>query len=415
MSDAVMASAKATIFDPDTYSNGDPDTFGLPLDAYGYLRDNEPCFLQTFDNPFLRERVWVLTRHADVLAVDRDPTTWTFVGGPFLFKVPFLDPEHPLGKPSMLTSDGADHTRQRGVIRRGFNPTRVRELEDRFRVQARAVVDGALEAGTFNFVRQVAGRMPIEALGDVLGVPREDRERFFDWVDKLCSPFDPRVVTLEEALNANQGLMDYAVELAAKRSGDLGDDVVSHIIAAAGDDKLTTDELLGNVGVLASGAAESTRSALSHGMHELMRRPDQMAWLRDRADDIPATAINELVRIATPFMSFVRVATKDVELHGQLIAAGEYVLIQVAAANFDPRAFENPTDFDLARDPNPHLSFGRGPHSCLGKHVAALEMKILLEELLQRTREITPAGPISYGRDFMGRPVFDLPVSVEAA
>jgi cholest-4-en-3-one 26-monooxygenase len=172
---------------------------------------------------------------------------------------------------------------------------------------------------------------------------------------------------------------------------------------------------MGNVALLASGAAESTRTALSHGMHELMRNPEQMAYLREHASDIPDVAIQEIVRIATPFTHLVRTATQDHELHGKKIKEGDIVLMLFAAGNFDERAFDEPNAFNLAREKNPHVSFGRGPHQCIGKHVVSLEIKILLEELLQRTRDIKPAGEISYVRDAYSRGVYDLPVTITPA
>jgi cytochrome P450 len=140
-----------------------------------------------------------------------------------------------------------------------------------------------------------------------------------------------------------------------------------------------------------------------------------MAWLREHADDIPNTAIQEIVRIASPFTHLVRTATADHELHGKEIKENDIVLMHFAAANFDERAIEEPNTFDLAREKNPHVSFGRGPHQCLGKHVASLEMKILLEELLRRTKDIKPAGEISYVRDAYSRGVYELPVTITAA
>ncbi len=416
MSPETIAAARAALFDPDVFKHGDPAKFGLPLDAYAVLREHDPCFLQEFDNPMLRERAWVVTRHEDVSAIDRDAESWSFAGGPFLLRFPFLDLAHPLGKPSLLTTDQPDAGRQRSTMNRGFTPARVAQLEERFRRYAREIVDEALEVGTFNFVRQVAHTMPMEALGDVLGVPAEDRERFFGWVDTLASPFDERVTpSLEVALAANQALMDYAMELGGKRREGGESDVISELARANAAGRISDAELAGNVGVLASGAAESTRSALSHGMHQLLRKPEQMAWLRERASDVPLSAVHEMVRISTPFAQFARFATRDTELHGQSIHKGDCVLIHMASANFDPAAIDRPDELDLARDPGLHVSFGRGPHACLGKHVAALEMKVLLEELLRRTKEIVPAGPMSYGRCFITRPVFDLPVTLVPA
>lgn len=404
------------VLDPDVYANGNPDTYGLPLDQYTYLRENEPVYLQTFDDPMLIKRVWVLSRYDDICAVDRDPDTFAADRGHVnIWTVNPID-DTVGGKPAMLSRDGADHRRHRGVVNRGFTPHMVRRLEDKFRGYARQVVDQALAEGTFNFVTDVAHAMPMEALGDVLGVPPEDRPQFFNWVDKFAAPFDTRITpSFETVLEAIFALTGYAAELAAAKRIQSGDDVVSQMVMANDEDTLNEDEILGNIVLLASGAAESTRTALSHGMHELMRNPDQMAWLRERADDIPDTAIQEIVRTSTPFLHFVRTATRDIEMHGQPIASGDRVCMLLASGNFDPVAFDDPNRFDLSRTPNRHVSFGRGPHTCLGKHIAVLEMKILLEELLQRTREITPAGPIAYVRDVFSRGVYELPVTITPA
>jgi cholest-4-en-3-one 26-monooxygenase len=190
---------------------------------------------------------------------------------------------------------------------------------------------------------------------------------------------------------------------------------MSKIVQAVDADRLTDDEIQGNVALLASGAAESTRTTLGHAMHELMRDPDQMAWIRANAAEIPATAAQEMVRIACPFTHLSRTAMRDTEMHGQEIKAGDKMAMLFAAGNFDDAVFDEPAKFALDRDPNPHLSFGRGPHSCLGKHIAALEIKILLEELFQRTSAIEPAGPVDYSRDNYSRGVYQLPVTVTPA
>ena len=412
-----MTTAKPDIrvLDADTYANGDPTTFGLPLEQYAYLRDEAPCYLHEFNDPMLIDRAWIVSRNADIWAVDRNSELYAADrGGVNMWKVTPLDPKVG-GKPAMLTMDGPKHRTQRGVMSKAFTPGMVKKLEDKFREYAVNIVDAALAKGTFNFVTDIGHAMPMEALGDVLGVPNGDREKFFAWVDTFAAPFDTRITpSFEYVLQAIFALFGYAVELGELKRQEPGEDVITQLVQA-GAEVISEDELMGNVALLASGAAESTRTALSHGMHELMRNPAQMALLRDHAHDIPNTAIQEIVRIATPFTHLVRTATADHELHGQHIKEGDVVLMLFAAGNFDERALDNPNAFDLAREKNPHVSFGRGPHQCLGKHVAGLEMKILLEELLQRTKDITPAGDISYIRDAYSRGVYQLPVTITPA
>jgi len=409
------ATPSLRVFDADTYANGDPTTFGLPLEQYAYLRDNEPCYLQEFDDPMLIDRAWVVSRNADIWAVDRNPELYAADrGGVNMWKVTPLDPRVG-GKPAMLTMDGAKHRSHRAIMAGYFTPRMAKNLEAKFRGYAANIVDAALEKGTFNFVTDVAHVMPMEALGDVVGVPRGDRAKFFEWVDTFAAPFDTRITpSFEHVFNAIGNLLEYSLELAEIKRKEPGEDLITALVQA-GRDVVSEDELQGNVALLAAGAAESTRTALSHGMHELMRNPEQMAYLREHASDISDVAIQEIVRIATPFTHLARTVTRDHELHGKEIKEGDIVLMLFAAGNFDERAFDEPNVFNLAREKNPHVSFGRGPHQCIGKHIASMEMKILLEELLQRTRDIKPAGEIAYVRDAYSRGVYELPVTVTPA
>ncbi|OYN76189.1 cytochrome P450 [Mycolicibacterium sphagni] len=403
------------VLDAETYANGDPTTFGLPLDQYAWLRDNEPCFLQDFDDPMLIDRAWVVSRNADIWAVDRNAELYTTVrGGVNMWRVTPLDAEAG-GKSATLTMDGDKHREERAVMSKAFTPGFVRCLEEKFRGYAVNIVDEALEKGTFNFVDDIGNAMPMEAVGDVLGVPAGDRAKFFEWVDKFAAPFDTRITaSFDEVVLSIVNLFNYADEFGDLERREPDDDVITQLVLT-GADVTSDDELRGNVALLAGGAAESTRTALSHGMHELMRNPEQMAWLRARADDIPDSAIQEIVRIASPFTHLVRTATTDHELHGKEIKENDKVLMHFAAGNFDERAFTDPNTFDLSREKNPHVSFGHGRHQFVGKHVASLEMKILLEELLRRTKTIEPAGDIVYVRDAYSRGVYQLPVTITGA
>src|ERR1700758_2569043 len=298
-----MTTAKPhiSVLEAETYANGDPTTFGLPLDQYRYLRDEEPCYLHEFNDPMLIDRAWIVSRHADIWAVDRNSELYAadrgFVN---MWKVTPLDPRVG-GKPAMLTMDGDKHRSQRGVMSKAFTPRMVKHLEDKFRAYAVNIVDAALEKGTFNFVTDIGHAMPMEALGDVLGVPAGDRPQFFEWVDTFAAPFDTRITpSYEHVFNSIMALFNYAVDLGGIKRRQPGDDVITQLVQA-GAEVISEDELMGNVALLASGAAESTRTALSHGMHELMRNPEQMAYLREHADDIPSPAIQEIVRIAAPF------------------------------------------------------------------------------------------------------------------
>jgi cholest-4-en-3-one 26-monooxygenase len=409
----ITAPSDLGIFEPGTYAEGNPDTFGLPLEKYAYLRDEAPVYLQEFDNPLLIDRAWVLSRYDDIVQIDRDSETFAADRGQVnIWRVTPIDPKNG-GMPAMLTSDGDEHKRQRSVLSKGLTPKVVHRLEGMFKKYATDIVTAALEKGTIDFVTDIAHAMPMEALGDVLGVPPSDRAKFFGWVDKFAAPFDTRITkSFDEVIEAIGNLMNYSLEISDLKRRCPADDVVSQMVNATGEQKMTEDQIMGNVALLASGAAESTRTSLSHGMHQLMRDRDQFAWLRERSDDIPSTAIQEMVRIASPFTHLVRTATKDVEFHGTTIPEGDIVCMLFTSGNFDERAFETPEKFMLDRSPNLHLSFGRGPHQCLGKHVAALEMKILLEELFQRTKDIVPAGDIKYVRDAYSRGVYELPVTL---
>jgi cholest-4-en-3-one 26-monooxygenase len=401
-----------SVLDPHTYGNGDPTTFGLPLEQYRWLRDELPLVRQEYDNPLMVPVAWIATRYEDISYVDRTPELFTAaIGSTTIWAF------NPIGDavnaPSMLTRDGKEQAEHRRIVSRTFTPKMVAKFEETFRGYSAEIIDAAIAKGEpFCFVEEIARPLPMLALGHILGVPEADRPKFFGFVDTFAAAFDPRVTrSAEEVWGAVTGLHEYSLYLRDLKLENPGDDVAT-MVAMAGQ----TDEYArGNITTLACGAAESTVNALSHGLHELMRNPEQMAWLRERADDIPMLAIHEMVRIASPFTHMLRYATEDVEMHGQVIPKGEPVAMMFSSGNFDERVIPDPNTFELSRTVNEHMSFGRGPHSCLGKHIALLEMKILFEELLRRTKDIRPAGEISYVHDNYARGVYTLPVETVPA
>jgi cholest-4-en-3-one 26-monooxygenase len=257
----------------------------------------------------------------------------------------------------------------------------------------------------------VASQLPLYAICDLLGVPDADRAQLLAWTNTLTVPTDPEYApSLDEFTAAVNGIWQYGMRLANNRRRHPGPDVMSSIVAAVDDDRLSDDEVMGFTLTLAAAGNETTRNVISHGLLALLRHPEQLEWLRGRADAIPTTAVEEILRWSSPVIHSRRTVVRDVELHGVGLSQGDAVAVLYPAANFDPRRFPDPLCFDLQRHPNPHLAFASGPHVCLGAHVARLETRVLLEELLRRTDRIELDGPCEYVRDNALRGVKRLPV-----
>lgn len=315
------------------------------------------------------------------------------------------------GKPAMITMDGDAHIRNRRLVNRGFTAAVVRSFEAHFRTIAADVVSRALRLGTFDFVGEVASQFPLHAICDLLGVPYADRPALARWTNTLTTPTDPEYApTPDEFYEAMEHMWAYGLELADLCRRNPGTDVMSVIVAAADTDRLSEDELMGFVFTLAAAGNETTRNSASHALLALLQRPEQVAWLRKHAERIPDTAIEELLRWSTPVIYIRRTASRDLNIWGQTIAAGEPVVGFVASANFDPSEFPEPLDLDLRRQPNRHLSFATGPHLCMGAHIARLELRVLFEELLTRTTHLELVGPVEYARDSYVRGVKHLGV-----
>jgi cholest-4-en-3-one 26-monooxygenase len=397
------------ILDPAVYEEGDPESNGLPLSTYARLRDQAPCYLHETQDPAYRERVWVVTRHEDIVRIDRDVQNFVNAHG-----VNFRKFGATAG--SMIFLDGADHRRHRNVLRSAFTPRAVSVYAESFRVLAREIVARALRNESFDLVEEISVEMPLNVICDLLDVPRADRRQFLAWINAFAVTTDPRFApTPEAAMDGVASTRRYALDLAEARRANPGPDLLSKLVSAVDTGSLDEDELQAFAVLLAGAGTDTTRNALSHGIHALIRNPEQMAWLRDRADDIPRGPIEEIVRWASPVIHFGRTVVNDTQVAGQEVRAGEFVVMVFPAGNFDPAAFDEPAAFDLSRGPNPHVSFGVGPHSCLGRHVALLEVKVLLEELLHATSRIEQAGPIRYTRDSRLRGVHNLPVTVTRA
>lgn len=370
----------------------DPDTFvvGAPFDALARLRADAPVHpVQMSGLP----RAWLLTKHADVRLVSRDTDTFTSSRGNTLVEVE--------AGPTSAMLPGIDpprHVHYRKLINQGFTARNVLRLEPHMRQVARRIVADIKDKGEFDAVPDISAEMSLQVIADVLGVPAEDRLEVFRWSNAIgtLGIEDPDYAPTPEALGqAAAEMFSYCNELVARRrTHGLTDDILSALLAAEVDgEKLNRDQLNEFFLLLAIAGNETTRNTLSHGILALSEHPEQRALLSADRDAVKP-AVEELLRWATPVMHFRRTVTRDVDIRGQRIPAGDWVLMHYLSANRDEEVFEEADQFDVTRTDAGHAAFGGGGvHFCLGAQLARLELRVLLEELYPNVPELTVTGP----------------------
>jgi cholest-4-en-3-one 26-monooxygenase len=290
--------------------------------------------------------------------------------------------------------DPPKHTRYRKIVMSAFTPRVLKLFEATIKRRSAEIVDAVCEKGSCDFVNDIAAELPLQAIAEILGVPMEDRKKLFDWTNAMVGSTDPEYVFDEtDVMNAQVEMFTYANELADEKRAKPTDDIVTSIINAEVDGE-RLDELEFDLFfmLLTVAGNETTRNAISHGMLAFFEHPDQWARLRnDRS--LMSTAVDEVVRWASPVIYFRRSITQDTELRGVKMKEGDKMTIWYPSANRDEDIFRDPFTFDVGRTPNDHLGFGgRGPHFCLGSNLAKMEMSSIYNELLDRMPDVAYAG-----------------------
>jgi cytochrome P450 len=349
-----------------------------PQQLYTRLRAEAP--VARHDDP----RFWVLSKHADVVAASSDPATFCSARGILLFEIGV---EYPT-PPTMMHTDPPEHTRYRSMVQPAFKPSLTRALEPLVRQRARHLLD-TVEAGSpTDFVEAVAVPFPLVVICELLGLPADDWRRLWEWSEAVIPGATDWPEERRAALQAE--MFTSLVATAKERRAEPRDDVIS-AVAAHG---LSDDELAMFLIQLLVAGNETSRNMLSGGVAALAEHPDQWDRLRDDRSLVPS-AVEEMLRWTSPVIYFMRTATRDVEVRGQQIDAGDPVVLLYASANRDEDEFgATAGDFDVGRHPNHHVAFGFGPHFCLGAALARLEGRVVLEELADRYRTLEPAGPV---------------------
>lgn len=372
----------------------DPDTFvgGIPYAAFQRLRTEAPLYWQAEQNG--GRGFWCVTRYDDLMAVSKDPLTFSSAkGGTNIFEVPEEDLS--MLRLLMLNMDPPKHNKFRRLVSTGFTNRMVTQLEPHVRQICADLIENVAQKDSFDFVTEIAAELPLLVIAELLGVPMEDRHKVFDWSNSLVGFDDPEYKTsMETGKIASAQMWAYANDLANKRKEHPLDDLVSVLMKAEVDgDRLSEQEFDSFFLLLAVAGNETTRNLISGGMLALIQHPDQRARVLADPSLLP-TCIEELLRWVSPLIHFRRTATRDVHMHGQTIREGDKVVIFYPSANRDERRFVNPETFDVTRTPNDHLAFGIGEHFCLGANLARLEIKLIFEEMLRRLPDLELAGPV---------------------
>ena len=335
---------------------------------------------------------WALTRHADVVRVSRDSETFISGQGSNIGDLPLPLLEF-FG--SMINMDPPRHTKLRKLVNRGFTPRVVSSLEASVVATARRIVDAVAPKGGCDFVEEIAGPLPLKIICDMMGIPEADNRRMFELSNVILGIGDPEYgVTLDVLMAAAIELSQYAQALGEERTATPREDITSVLMQADVDgDRLTPSEFASFFILLVVAGNETTRNAISHGMKAFTDFPDERRrWMAD-FDGLAPTAVEEIVRWATPVIHFRRTTTRDVEFAGTKVRAGEKVVMWYNSANRDERVFADPYRFDVGRTPNDHVGFGGGgAHFCLGANLARREIIVMFRELFQRLPDIRVVG-----------------------
>lgn len=336
---------------------------------------------------------WAVTRHADVTEVSRHPEIYcSGQGAVSILDLPEEMVEYFAG---MISTDNPRHARLRRIVSAGFNPRRVKEIEQRIEAVAGRVVDRVAGLGGCDFVTEIAAPLPLEIICDMMGIPPSEYTTVFRCSNVILSGGDPEYIPegndpVLAFLEAGQELTTLMTELSAHRLDHPTDDLTTALITTNIDgEALSHAELASFFILLLTAGNETTRTAIAHGLLALTDHPDQRAlWQSDPAGIAP-TGVDEIVRWASPVIWMRRTVVEDTVLSGQELHPGDKMILFYNSANRDEEVFEDPYRFDVRRQPNPHLGFGAaGPHFCLGAHLARREVDVMFRELLTRLPDI---------------------------
>ncbi len=412
-----MSSTKSiNLTDLDLFENG------APWKVFDELRASDSLHWSEEEAP--NHGFWSVTKFHEIVKVLRDPDTFT---SKHFTNLEEVDAEQEEARRSLLETDGTRHRAMRRLLQGEFTPQAVAKYETFLRGLTATTLDNAFAKGEFDFVEEVAADFPIRVLAKILDVPDSDTGQLIEWGNRMIGFDDPehadlmmndpesekyRLVPFRSP--AALEVFAYGDELARQRRGKDGKDLVSVLVNGEMSDgiPLTERDFHTNFLLLVVAGNETTRHTITHTMNNLINNPDQLAFLQENPDQIN-WAVEEFLRYASPVYHFRRTATRDVEFNGTMIKAGQKVVPWFASGNRDSTMFENPNKMDVTRNPNEHMTFGRGgPHMCLGNALARIELRIMFEDLIGRVDKVERTGDLDFLRSNFVHGIKRMPVKV---
>jgi cytochrome P450 len=393
---------------------------GFPDELFAELRRDRPLFHHMLTDGVARtvkRDFWMATKHRHAQRIHRDTDSFTATDGPLIQGVGIVG-----SAPTIINMDPPELLKRRRVLSHAFTPKAIGKLEEGIRRRAASMVGRLLGAGGGDWIADVADVLPMSVIGDIIGIPDEDRPDIFDTLDrilKVASSEDP--VGQQNAMQLFGKIFTYALELTAEKRRNPTDDIWSTLTTAVVTDEngeklsIPTNELEIFFFVIAFAGSDTTKNALASGLQAFVANPEQIDRYRED-ETVRSSAVEEVLRWASPVAFWTRSTKADVEMDGITIPKGERVVAMLRSANRDEEVFDDPFAFDIGRGDNPHVTFGGGgPHHCLGAMLARAEIRAVLDELLCRTDEITLGPPkVAYPDLTNNMSIYDeLPISVK--
>ena len=392
----------------------DPELWRLPLAErmreLGEMREAAAFTPASFENPMTgeTEHFVAATRYADVVEISKRPRE--FCSGKGAVAVPDMPTEALDFFGSFINMDDPRHARQRGIVARSFTPRQLQAVLDSVDTICSEVIDGFCERGEADLVEVLSQPFPLLVICDMMGIPRSEFDTVLKATNVILGGGDPEYMgdgdPMLALFEAGMSLSNLMNELAEERRANPTDDLTSKLVHNdVGEEMLAPNEIAPFFILLAVAGNDTTRTAISHGVNLLSQNPDQRAIWQADLEAVTPTAVEEIVRVASPVTFMRRTATTDVTISGHDFAEGDKVIMLYGVANRDPRVFDAPETFDVRRDPNPHIGFGGpGPHFCLGAHLARREVAVAFRQLHTRLPDLELTGD-AVPLDAMGIPL----------